>query len=106
MLPNIRCMATSKKSPSSKPGTRPSRRKKPREPLDVRLSFTVRTGDEPEDTLTILDEKEIKMVDSVFSYRDKAQRFLALTLVRVAATNRKVMHEIVPALRLLNRRKG
>ena len=83
----------------------PRRRKREPEPVDLRLSFVVRTGDEPEDQITILDEQEIKMVDSVFKYRDKASRFLAFTLVKVAATNRKVMHEIVPALRLLNRRK-
>ena len=101
-------MATRKKTPSStSASSKPQRksRSKTREPLDVRLSFVVRTGDEPEDTLTVLDEKEILMADSVFKYRDKAQRFLALTLVRVAATNKKVMQEIVPALRLLNRRK-
>lgn len=55
--------------------------------------------------MTILDEQEIYMVDNVFKYRDKAARFLAFTLVKVAATNRKVMREIVPGLRLLNRTK-
>ena len=97
-------MATTKKPPR-KPLTPRQRRLKEREPLDVRLSFVVRTGDDPGDTLTVLDEKEIKMVDSVFKYREKSQRFLAITLVRVAATNKKVMQEIVPALRLLNRLK-
>ncbi|MDX1497336.1 MAG: hypothetical protein R3352_07265 [Salinisphaeraceae bacterium] len=71
----------------------------------MKLSFSVRTGDEPEDQMTILDEQEIYMVDNVFKYRDKAARFLAFTLVKVAATNRKVMREIVPGLRLLNRTK-
>jgi hypothetical protein len=101
-------MATSKKASrttAAKSAPKRKPRSKAREPLDVRLSFVVRTGDDPEDTLTVLDEKEVIMVDSVFKYRDKAQRFLALTLVRVAATNKKVMQEIVPALRLINRRK-
>lgn len=102
-------MATRKQTVSNTSASnKPKRksRKKTREPVDLRLSFVVRTGDDPEDSLTVLDEKEIKMVDSVFKYRDKSQRFLALTLVRVAATNKKVMQEIVPALRLLNRRKS
>lgn len=73
--------------------------------MDLRLSFTVKTGDEPDDYIRILDEHEIKMVDSVFTYRDRAARFLTFALVRVAATNRKVMQEILPALRLLNRRR-
>lgn len=95
-------MTSSKQSSDDeKPAKR--RDRKP-EPLDVRLSFVVRTGDDPDDSLTILDEQDVKMVGSVFSYRDRAARFLALSLVKVAATNKKVMQEIVPALRLLRRR--
>lgn len=75
-----------------------SKRRKP-EPVDLRLSFVVRTGDEDEDVVTILDEKELKMVGSVFQYRDKAARFLAMSLVKVAATNRKVFRQVVPGLR-------
>lgn len=97
-------MTTSKQSRKGKTTTS-QRRRKP-EPLDVRINFVVRTGEDPEDEMTILDNKEVKMVDSVFKYRDKSARFLALTLVKVAATNKKVMQEIVPALRMLNRRKS
>ena len=75
------------------------RRKRKEEPLDLRLSFVVKTGDEEEDVVTIMDEKEIKMVGSVFQYRDQAARFLAMSLVKVAATNKKVFRQVVPGLR-------
>ncbi len=75
------------------------RRKRVQAPLDLRLSFTVRTGDEEEDVITIMDERELKMVGSVFQYRDQAARFLAMTLVKVAATNRKVFTQVVPGLK-------
>ncbi len=65
----------------------------------MRMSFTVRTGDEEEDVITIMDERELKMVGSVFQHRDKAARFLAMTLVKVAATNRKVFTQVVPGLK-------
>ena len=89
---------------TQKPSSSPRRKRKP-EPVDLRLSFTVRTGDEEEDVVTILDEKELKMVGSVFQYRDKAARFLAMSLVKVAATNRKVFRQVVPGLRGIMRDK-
>lgn len=87
-------MSTDKKTSAGK-----TRRNRKQEPLDLRLSFTVRTGDEPEDVVTIMDERELKMVGSVFQYRDQAARFLAMTLVKVAATNRKVFTQVVPGLK-------
>ncbi len=84
----------------SKTEQRRRRRRKP-QPVDIRMSFVVRTGEEPEDVVTIMDERELKMVGSVFQYRDQAARFLAMSLVKVAATNRKVFRQVVPGLKLL-----
>lgn len=75
------------------------RKKRKQEPVDIRMSFVVRTGDEPDDVVTIMDERELKMAGSVFQYRDQAARFLALTLVKVAATNRKVFRQLMPGLK-------
>lgn len=88
-----------KQSSSANKSTRVRPRRRKPEPLDVRMSFTVRTGEEPDDVVTIMDEKELKMVGSVFQYRAQAARFLAMTLVKVAATNRKVFSQVMPGLK-------
>lgn len=67
------------------------RAKRDKEPLEVRLSFTIRTGNRDEDEYRLLRDKRVPMVGSVFQYRDKAARFLALSLMRVAAMNKSVL---------------
>lgn len=64
---------------------------KDQEPLEVRLSFTIRTGGRDEDEYRLLQDKRVPMVGSVFQYRDRAARFLALSLMRVAAMNKSVL---------------
>ncbi len=67
------------------------RAKKDEEPLEVRLSFTVRTGKEPDDEFRLLEDKHVPMVGSVFQYRDRAARFLAVSLMKVAAMHKGVL---------------
>lgn len=99
-------MANTTGSKNTTPGRSSRRQRREPEPVDLRLSFTVRTGDEEDDVITIMDERELKMVGSVFQYRDQAARFLAMTLVKVAATNRKVFRQVVPGLKgIMNTRR-
>jgi hypothetical protein len=89
-------------------GTSKTRRKKP-EPLDVRLTFKVNFGDEPEDAVTVMRDRRVPMVNSVFDNRDRIVRTFAMTLLRVGLAQPRVMREVFPAVRLLrnfNLRKG
>lgn len=79
------------------------------EPLEVKLTLRYRFGDEPDDTVTVMDDRAIPMVDSVFKNRDRIVRALAMTLVRAGITRPKVVSELVPGLGLLKKvtkRKG
>ncbi|MDT0616963.1 hypothetical protein RM531_00605 [Salinisphaera sp. P385] len=74
------------------------RRGRRRKPLRVEVSLVVRTGPEPEDRLTILDDAPVPMVGSVFEYRNRIVRFFAATLVQVAMRSPAFYREIAPGL--------
>ena len=76
------------------------------EPLEVKLTLRYRFGDEPDDTVTVMDDRAIPMVDSVFKNRDRIVRAFAMTLVRAGITKPKVVRELVPGLGLLRKVTG
>lgn len=76
------------------------------EPLEVKLTLRYRFGDEPDDTVTVMNDRAIPMVDSVFKNRDRIVRAFAMTLVRAGVTKPKVVRELVPGLRLLRKVTG
>lgn len=85
-------------------GTRQSARARRRaEPVEVRLTLRYRFGEEPDDTVTVMDDRAIPMVDSVFKYRDRIVRAFAMTLLRAGITKPKVVRELVPGLSLLRK---
>lgn len=73
-------------------------RSRKREPLAVNVTLIVRTGSEPENQITILDDRKIPMVGSVFEYRNRIRRFFVSSLLRVAATSPAVYREIAPGV--------
>lgn len=73
------------------------------ERLDIRMSFTVRYGEEPEDELVVMRERPMKLVGSVFRYRDKIMQTLASTLVKVALIQPKVARRVVGGARRASR---
>lgn len=77
------------------------RRRRRNEPVEVRLTLRYRFGDEPDDTVTMMDDRAIPMVDSVFKNRDRIVRAFAMTLVRAGIGKPKVVSELVPGLGLL-----
>ena len=80
------------------------RRRKRREPLAVDLTLVVRAGPEPEDRYVVMENRRIPMVGSVFRYRERIQRFMLTTMVRVATTSPSALREIAPGMvSLLNR---
>ncbi len=77
------------------------RRRRREDPVEVKLTLRYRFGDEPDDTVTVMNDRAIPMVDSVFKNRDRIVRAFAMTLVRAGISKPKVVRELVPGLRLL-----
>lgn len=77
------------------------RRRRRNEPLEVKLTLRYRFGEEPDDTVTVMNDRAIPMVDSVFKNRDRIVRAFAMTLVRAGITKPKVVRELVPGLGLV-----
>ncbi len=90
----------------AKPPAAPTRRRKPREPLDVRLTLKVNFGDTPDEAVTVMSERRVPMVNSVFEQRDRIIRTFAMTLLRVGLAQPKVVREVFPAMKLLRKLKS
>ena len=74
------------------------------EPLEVQLTVVFRFGDEPGDTVTMIDNRSIPMVDNLFDSRDMIVRNFVKLLLKAGVTQPKVIRELVPALKLVPRR--
>jgi hypothetical protein len=56
-------------------------RQKRRKPMDVVLTLKINLGDHPGDAITLLEERRVPLVGSVFENRDRiAREFLALLM--------------------------
>ena len=84
---------------------RRERRERREEPLDVELTVKFNFGDEPKDAVTVMNERRIPMVNSVFKNRDRIIRGFVSLLVKTGLSQPKVTREIFPALRLLKKKK-
>lgn len=79
-----------------------SRRKiHPDEPLEIFVSFAVRTGAEPDQHHQILDHQRIPMVGTVFDNRDRIMRYVAMNIIKVAALQTELARSLTPVLRHL-----
>ena len=67
----------------------------------MQLTVAFRFGDQPDDYVTVIDDRRIPMVDSVFDRRDSIVRGFVKLLAKAAVTQPKVLREIVPALKLI-----
>ncbi len=81
-------------------------RRKLREPLDVRLTFKINFGESPADAVTVMHERQVPMVNSVFEHRDRIIRTFAMSLLRVGMAQPKVVREVFPAMKLLRKLKA
>lgn len=77
------------------------RRRRAREPLEVRMTMRFNFGDTPEEAVTVMNDRQVPMVGSVFDSRDRILRAFALILVRTGMAQPKVAKELFPLLRLL-----
>lgn len=75
-----------------------------REPLDVKLTVAFRFGDEPDDRVTVMNDRSIPLVGTVFESRDRILRGFSRLLFKAAAQQPKVASELVPLFKLLGGR--
>ncbi|MGQ0501390.1 MAG: hypothetical protein ACT4P0_02090 [Panacagrimonas sp.] len=74
-------------------------------PLAVDLTVTFRFGDEPKDKVTVINNRRVPMVGSVFDSRDTVIRGFVRLLFKAAVMQPKVVSELLPAIRMLRRRR-
>ncbi len=94
------------RSPGDTPAGKGRRSTRSQPPLEVRLSMKVNFGAEPGESVTLMSDRRIPMVSSVFENRDRILRSFALLLVRASMAQPKVVREVFPALRLVGRLRG
>ena len=75
------------------------------EPLEVDLTLVFRFGDEPKDAVTVIDNRRVPMVGSIFDSRDAILRGFVRNMLKAGMTQPKVLAEVLPALKLLRRRR-
>jgi hypothetical protein len=80
-------------------------RDKDEEPLAVDLTLVFRFGEEPDDTVTMIDNRRVPMVGSIFESRDAVMRGFVRQMLKAGLTQPKVLGEVLPALKLLRRRR-
>jgi hypothetical protein len=80
-------------------------RGKDEEPLEVDLTLVFRFGDEPDDAVTVIDNRRVPMVGSIFDSRDAVMRGFVRHMLKAGLTQPKVLGEVLPALKLLRRRR-
>lgn len=81
------------------------KRRRKKTPVDVDLTLRFRFGDEVEDVVTVMDDRRVPLVGSVFDSRDAILRGFTRLLVKLSVTQPKIARELVPALRLFTRRR-
>ena len=73
------------------------------EPLEVDLTVSFRFGDEPRDKVTVIDNRRVPMVGSVFDSRDTVVRGFVRMLLKAGISQPKVLSELLPALKFIRR---
>lgn len=66
------------------------------DPLEVELTVSFRFGDQPDDLVTPIRERNVPMVDSVFKNRDRIIRGFVKLLFKTGLSSPKVVGHIVP----------
>lgn len=72
-----------------------------RDAVDVRLTVAFRFGDEPGDRVTVMDDRHVPLVGTLFESRDKILRGFTRLLIKAGAQQPKVARELLPLLKLL-----
>ncbi len=75
------------------------------EPLEVDLTVRFRFGDEPEDTVTPVDQRRVPMVNSVFKNRDRILRAFVALMFKAGLSSPKVVGQLLPSTTKRRRNK-
>lgn len=80
--------------------------KKPRrpgepDPLEVRLSLRFCFGDKPGETVCVMQDRRVPMVDSVLKSRDRILSSFTTLLLRASLAQPKLARELAPLLSAL-----
>ena len=82
---------------------RPTTARRPKAPLEVRVSVDFRVGEADEDRITMLDRRAVPMVDSVFANRDRIVRAFFQMMIKGGMKSPSVIRELLPAAKLMRR---
>lgn len=74
-------------------------RRRPREPLEVILTVKMNFGQQPRDAVTLVDERKVPLVGSVFENRDRIAREFMRLLVRAGARQPAMVRRALSARR-------
>ena len=66
-------------------------RRRRKQPLEVILTLKMNFGDTPADAVTLIDERRLPLVGSVFENRDRIAREFVRVLVKAGARQPRVM---------------
>jgi hypothetical protein len=78
-----------------------TRKRRASQPVDIRLTVSFRFGDEPGDLVTVMDDRRIPLVGTLFDSRDAILRGFLGLMFKASLKQPKVLAEVVPALKLL-----
>ena len=71
------------------------RSRRQREPLDVILTLKINFGDSPGDALTLIEERKVPLVGSVFDNRDRIAREFLRLLLKAGARQPQVLRAML-----------
>lgn len=83
----------------TEPRERRRRRSRRNEPLDVQLTVAFRFGEEPDDRVTVIDDRRIPMVGGLINNRDRILRGFMKLILRAAVTQPRVARQLFPLKR-------
>lgn len=70
-------------------------RRRRREPLEVILTFKMNLGDRPSDAMTLIEERRVPLVGSVFENRDRILREFLRLLMKAGTRQPAVMRRLL-----------
>ncbi|MGH8445167.1 MAG: hypothetical protein ACREVL_07865, partial [Solimonas sp.] len=80
-------------------------RRRANDPLDVQLTVRFNFGAEPDDHITVINNRRVPMVGSVIANRDRIMRGFVNLMIRTAMKQPRIARELFPLLTLPVRRR-
>ena len=64
-------------------------------PMEVTLTFKMNFGDTPADAVTLIDERKVPLVGSVFDNRDRIAREFVRLMLKAGAQQQRLMRSVL-----------